>query len=751
MTADGRADFDPKEIARAAFPTAFRGYDQDAVRRYLTRLATAIGRAQSVGLLGSVDAEKASSSREAELELEASELQLRVEELETLLEARPDPSELDAAPAVSRDLDEAELIELLGQETARVLEQARSAGAGIVKRAETEASLITEQAEAEAKTTLEAAESTLASTEAEAEQSREAITAATRRSQARNKAEIKQARELAQTKAGEILAEAARKAAKDLAAAQARANEAVVDAEQMREEVLGDLVRRHQLYEQQLDRMSSARDRLGHALAIARTELETVSSEIDLAGAASSGIKTSDQVAGEVELASAERLVGQLAMTSPAAIERVDSDPAAFVDHLLASRSESVAESIVAASDRGQDPDLELDMDGIHFEGGDFNEEIDELVDLDDVDLDDDDSAAAELDFDIEDTIDAGHADDTDDTEAEDTNGEGVGAGDDAMPVEYLQVERDRQPLPDEEPGFSITGLSEPSTTTPNGAGGGILSAETDVSLDHRDRRPDFDLDRSERSHLDLDFGGIPPAAPSTSTLHRAARGDLPRTVPYGGKLPAAFEGRDVALTRATPGFRRRLKRAINDDQSLVLDQLRAGRGTIRVEELPDYDEQLDGYLIALKPSLFEVVRAGSELGNYFEVDQESIDTLCLQLGRHIIDSLRRPTIAAIESAVDNDREAILDPVRATYRDFRNSLLPGLIDDALHEAFASGLFAAIEDDEYVLWLTDPRLDPDPICEDNSAAPPLLRGTGFPSGHIRPLSMPGCRCLAIPTP
>jgi hypothetical protein len=41
------------------------------------------------------------------------------------------------------------------------------------------------------------------------------------------------------------------------------------------------------------------------------------------------------------------------------------------------------------------------------------------------------------------------------------------------------------------------------------------------------------------------------------------------------------------------------------------------------------------------------------------------------------------------------------------------------------------------------------LDPDPICEENSAAPPLPKGTHFPSGHARPLSMPGCRCLALP--
>ena len=114
MASDARAEFDPKEIARAAFPTVFRGYDQDAVRRYLSRLASAVNRAQQLGLLGSVDNNQDGiPGREAELELEASELRARVDELEDLLRSAPG---LDATPSsrlAARDLDEAELIELL--------------------------------------------------------------------------------------------------------------------------------------------------------------------------------------------------------------------------------------------------------------------------------------------------------------------------------------------------------------------------------------------------------------------------------------------------------------------------------------------------------------------------------------------------------------------------------------------------------------------------------------------------------------
>jgi len=202
-------------------------------------------------------------------------------------------------------------------------------------------------------------------------------------------------------------------------------------------------------------------------------------------------------------------------------------------------------------------------------------------------------------------------------------------------------------------------------------------------------------------------------------------------------------------MAKATPGFRRRLKRAVNDDQSDVLDRLRSGGKVISIDELPELDEQLTGYIAALTPALRDVVVDGAHVLGSDDAPLPAVDNLCLQLAKHIVDNLRLPSIDVIDGASDADRETILDPIRAIYRDFRNSLLPDLIDDALHEAFALGVFHAIEPPEDVLWMVDPRLDPDPICEDNSASPPLPKGTEFPSGHTRPLSMPGCRCLAVP--
>ena len=867
MAADARAEFDPKEIARAAFPTAFRGYDQDAVRRYLSRLATAIGRAQAMERLGAVDAEGATPGREAELEAEVTDLRTQLAELEDELRlaaaaaaSRADEvGEADAGPAPvgPRDLDEAELIELLGRETARVLEQARSAGADIVGRAETEAETITNDAEQSARSTLDAAESTLAAARAEAAETRALAATEAERNRLRREAEVDRARDLARAKADEILRDAARQAEQELSGAVARADEAIAEAERMRDEIVSDLVRRRRVHQQQLDRMSAARNRLGQALAIARSELEGIAAEIDLAAPAPTSLDVTDDaldviddavngtadvfvngdgeapvdvtvgaatgaagaqtssgetagvdasggglVDGPVDGEVAE-LVSQLDVATPLIRDRSTADPSGFVDQLLEDESQKLADVIAtpiddaeidfgpadaprsgagAADDGPVDDDIEIVADGdptldpgtastataaaqalvdtgTHGEVGELDAGLDaELeIDLDAADPAATATATATVSGGVPASISG--SDDTPTATATAAAELDLPAGSD--PADPTAAVVDAHATGTESDAGAAGAILADGSAGPSGGGGeqlgsGLIISDFSEADTAKESGENLTL-RFEQAPGEvgeghsLEFGGAPLIRLGGTAPARQARGDLPRSTPFGGTLPVAFERRDIALTKATPGFRRQLKRAVNDDQSLVLDGLRAGRGPIEVDELPDYDEQLDGYLVALQPVLIEVMKAGGEVLDCHEIRQESIDTLSLQLGRHIVDCLRRPTVAAIEASTDHDREAILDPVRATYRDFRNSLLPALIDDALHEAFASGLFTGIDPDDRILWSTDPRLDPDPICEENSAAPPLAKGTRFPSGHVRPLSMPGCRCLATPAP
>ena len=739
MASDGRAEFDPSEIARVDFPTAFRGYDQDAVRRYLSRLAAAVGRAQELGLLGTVDPDQ-DDERFIELEIEAGQLRSRVLELESRLEAAVSESP-PAATASGQPLDEAELIQLLGAETARILETARSAAADIVKRAESDAAQVKHLSEVEARGRLDEADSILAAARTEAADIVAGAEAELAKAQARIKADTARAAEESRADAERVLAEATGRADAELSAARRRSAELVANAEGKREEILGDLVTRRRISREQLVVMNAARDRLAVALASARNELDDVTSVLQRAAPAQEEIdvrepspdvvaQAAEQATGTGPTADAQRaevaeLVALLDRNRPD-ILTVGGAPVGAVtvngSPANGSAGNGSAASSSAGNGSGHGPAGHGPAgNGSTGSGSAGNGAAAKAAPAT--------AAGSGLHFTSTDIP---------------TNGNGSGRGGgaavvkgDGIPMEYLTVEQYGSVEPQ-----GAVALDDPP-------------AELLVLSDTEHAVVDLGLDRTRP---DLYRLGSAPAAllghgPGGSMHRSATRGDLPRSSPWAGALPPAFEARDVALSRATPGFRRRLKRAVNDDQSDMLERLRAGRGPISVAELPPVEHQLDAYIDALRPVLVDVVTSGAEVLGCLDIPLPAVENLCLQLARHVVDCLRTPAIGAVERAIATDRatdrEGILDPVRVIYRDFRNTTLPDLIEDALHEAFALGLYHAIGPDQPVLWATDPRLDPDPICEDNSASRALVKGSNFPSGHPRPLSMPGCRCLLIP--
>ncbi|MBP7632236.1 MAG: DivIVA domain-containing protein, partial [Acidimicrobiales bacterium] len=96
--------FEPDAVAGKSFTQARRGYEPDEVRAFLLSVASQI--------------------REAKL---------RYEDMERRL------VEVERRAADPKDLDETAVTQLLGEETARVLETARNAAADIRNRAETAA------------------------------------------------------------------------------------------------------------------------------------------------------------------------------------------------------------------------------------------------------------------------------------------------------------------------------------------------------------------------------------------------------------------------------------------------------------------------------------------------------------------------------------------------------------------------------------------------------------------------------------
>jgi DivIVA domain-containing protein len=245
------------EVASRSFAKGVRGFSETEVRAFLKRVSEELAIARG---------------REAELEsaIDALEDQVR-------------------AP---RPLSEQELLDALGEETARLLRSAREASDDIRKKAEDRAAHLVEEAASAAERTRAEAAELLASRAAEAE-----------------------------TKAADLLATSEAHATSTLDEAKADA-EALVDgarrqgremldeAKSARERVLGDLVRRRALLNAQIEALRGGRDRLLDAYrTVKRTFLDATGAlaqvearaAVERSASSNEAIDIAAEIAAEIE------------------------------------------------------------------------------------------------------------------------------------------------------------------------------------------------------------------------------------------------------------------------------------------------------------------------------------------------------------------------------------------------------------------------------------------------------------------
>ena len=217
MSTQSDHEFAPTQIAAADFPTAFRGYDQDAVRRYLTRLASALEE-QGDDALAAL-ARTTTLDRIEELEEENDVLRSEVRDLELELVQRSvegpgrsgaEGEDDDQLPFEDFEsgFDEHRAIELLGKETARVLESARSAAADIVKKAERQAKTIEKDARSELSEARRMARRLMAEKQAEAEELVNKVATEAEESAEQLRAEAEQHREIVLAESRKIMSDA---------------------------------------------------------------------------------------------------------------------------------------------------------------------------------------------------------------------------------------------------------------------------------------------------------------------------------------------------------------------------------------------------------------------------------------------------------------------------------------------------------------------------------------------------------------
>ena len=285
---------DATGIARRQFSTSRKGYDPAEVRAFLHELSDMVGRLQ----------------RGESHERDRAE---RAEQRAKLAE----------------QLDEHRLVELLGEETARVLDAAREAAADIrthaeesaarlVREAQTEARAITEQADldAAARRAELLAEADALRREAEDEVERRRVEGKIVADDMRRVAEQERERMLSEGERARAEAEAA--AEQIRASAREQGRHLVGEAQVVRERMLGDLSRRRRVAREQLERLNGARERLLAAYAVVKRTVEEATTELTVAlpeaRAASEQAmrRVSDEPEDSVEVIEAELSVARM-------------------------------------------------------------------------------------------------------------------------------------------------------------------------------------------------------------------------------------------------------------------------------------------------------------------------------------------------------------------------------------------------------------------------------------------------------
>lgn len=309
----------PEEISNRGFASAFRGVSETEVRNFLRRVA-----------------DEVAATRERETAL--------LEQVEELRAQLRNP-----APVT-----EQQLLDSLGEETARVLRSAQEAAEEIRSRAEERAAALVREAQEESARLRETTEQELAARAEEAERRAtehqdEADAHATRVREDAER-EVTELRETAAREATAAREEAAAVAAAELEGAKNEGRELVGEARAVRERVLADLGRRRSLLQTQVDELRAGRDRLldGYRV-VKRTLSEATEALAQVEARAASELSQPPPpmevppVPGEVEvLAGAPEGAAEVdvqvavAVARIAAEETADGDSGAAVEALFA-------------------------------------------------------------------------------------------------------------------------------------------------------------------------------------------------------------------------------------------------------------------------------------------------------------------------------------------------------------------------------------------------------------------------------
>jgi hypothetical protein len=230
----------------------------------------------------------------------------------------------------------------------------------------------------------------------------------------------------------------------------------------------------------------------------------------------------------------------------------------------------------------------------------------------------------------------------------------------------------------------------------------------------------------------------------------RGATASAPRKAATPTKLATPvgelFERRDRAIDTPLAALTRKVKRALQDDQNIMLERLRDVKAMITTE-LEDEHAQRARYADAALDALSQAASAGvqfamDEVGaSSSAVNASALHDCSADLAVTIVLALRKRILA--DGSGDGPER-----VNAAYKEWRGARVERLCTDAARRAFHVGVLAASEG-RTVRFFAAPNDAPCDACALDAAAGDRVAGQSFPSGSAYPPLHAGCACTVVP--
>ncbi|MGC8498588.1 MAG: hypothetical protein ACP5OV_03690 [Acidimicrobiales bacterium] len=221
-------------------------------------------------------------------------------------------------------------------------------------------------------------------------------------------------------------------------------------------------------------------------------------------------------------------------------------------------------------------------------------------------------------------------------------------------------------------------------------------------------------------------------------------RAAAPKT--SGAVIDELFHRRDAALDESLAVLTRKVKRALQDDQNVMLERLRSAPGA-GPAELEDERAQRTRYADAAYDALADAAAAGAQFAfdergaTGAAVDPRELDEVAADFAVTIALALRKRIVA------DGSGDAT-ERVNAAYREWRGPRVERLCTDAARRAFHQGVAAAAHGGA-LHFVASPGEPPCDVCARDAAAGPRPAGQRFPSGAPYPPLHAGCACTVLP--